>query len=149
MAKNGLSKYSIEMVDKALEYISSGVNTRDTAKKLSVSPCALMDWVHKEAHIEQYAHARRLRAEMRVNEIDQLKDKLLAGEIDSNTYRVLVDTIKWQAGKENRGLYGDKVAVESEQTLNVIIKQFSPPKNTKNVIEGKTVDISEKPKLIQ
>jgi hypothetical protein len=34
--------------------------------------------------------------------------------IDPQAGRVLIDAIKWQAGKENQGRYGDRIMVEAD-----------------------------------
>lgn len=58
---------------------------------------------------ERYARARTGRAYRRSEEIDEIVSQVRAGEIDPNAARVAIDAIKWQSGKENSRVFGDKV----------------------------------------
>ena len=67
---------------------------------------------------QAYAHGRKCRAESRVEEMDDLKRRMALPRtdpeyIEPNCGRVLMDCIKWQAGKENNSKYGDKVMIEA------------------------------------
>ena len=64
----------------------------------------------------KYTRARQARADSRFEEVDDVKRKLVAGDIDHNQARVLIDAIKWQCGKEKPLVYGERVAVD--QTVN-------------------------------
>lgn len=55
---------------------------------------------------QQYVRARAVRADARFESIDGVLGHLLAGKIDANAARVMVDTIKWQCGKEKPKRYG-------------------------------------------
>lgn len=74
-----------------------------------------------------YNLAREDRADSRVDMLDEYSQKLLDGEIMPDVARVLIDTIKWQAGKENFKRYGDKQAIEqtNTHTHNVIVSDMS------------------------
>lgn len=84
------------------------LNTRSFYRALLVDP-----------QIEQqYVRARKARADSRAEEIDDLKRRMClpkkhAEYIDAQTGRVMMDCIKWQAGKENNGRYGDKLTIEA------------------------------------
>lgn len=59
-----------------------------------------------------YARAREARADARADRIDGYREKLEKGELLPNQARTLFDMDRWQAGKENQGLYGDKAIIE-------------------------------------
>jgi hypothetical protein len=55
---------------------------------------------------DKYSHAREARADARFESIDGVMGALLKGTIDHATARVMVDTIKWQCGREKPKRYG-------------------------------------------
>jgi hypothetical protein len=86
-----------------------------------LSACKEVEWSHdsffKElkkspALADEYARARAARADARFESVDQIKDELREGKIDHHQARVIIDAIKWQAGKEKPKVYGDKSTIE-------------------------------------
>lgn len=80
-------------------------------------PCedTIYTWLGKYADFaENYARARQLRAYRRYESVDKVTDDLRAGLIDSNQARVLIDAIKWQTGKENPKVFGDKLELSGD-----------------------------------
>ena len=75
--------------------------------------------------IDHYIRARAARADVRFDAMDELMDEIKSGVVEPNAARVLVDCIKWMAGKEKAKVYGDKPADiiinndSRKQTLNV------------------------------
>ncbi len=66
-------------------------------------------WLQEsESFFNNYARAREFRADSRAERIDQIAQKLEAGEIDANAARTLFDIERWQAGKEKPKTYGDR-----------------------------------------
>ena len=65
-------------------------------------------WLTKSPKlVEEYIRARLFRADARYESIDGVIADLRNGDIDSNMARVIIDTIKWQCGKEKGAVYGD------------------------------------------
>lgn len=63
---------------------------------------AVYVWLGKHPEFaEKYARARSLRAFRRVEDMDELAGEIKSGAVDPQTGRVLMDAIKWQAGREN------------------------------------------------
>jgi hypothetical protein len=58
---------------------------------------------------EAYGRARRARALLRVDEIDDIVQKVVDGDLDPNAARVAIDAHKWQAAKEDPRTFGEKV----------------------------------------
>lgn len=48
------------------------------------------------------------------NELDDLRDLLTAKEIDSSTYNVLAQTLKWKMAKFYPKVFGDKIDVTTD-----------------------------------
>ena len=59
-----------------------------------------------------YTRARENRASWRASDMDQTVKDLKEGVIDYQTARIAIDNHKWQAGKENPKVYGDKIQTE-------------------------------------
>ena len=71
-------------------------------------------WKQNHADFAQdYALARAHRAEARSEYIDAICEDLRNGKLDPNAARVLIDAEKWQAGKEQPAVYGDRVQIEA------------------------------------
>lgn len=61
---------------------------------------------------DKYARARGTRALRRAESVDQVMTDMRLGVIDHQQARVLLDAIKWQAGKELPKVFGDRVQQE-------------------------------------
>lgn len=110
-----------EIAEDALNQIVEGLSLRKIAKKHNVSPGGLCDLLNRD-YLERYTRARQLRASYRFDSIEEILDQLLHGDLPSDKARVAIDTYKWMAGKENHGLFGDKVTNEIHNfTLRDII----------------------------
>lgn len=60
---------------------------------------------------EKYRACRSIRAYMRNERVDQVMLDMRSGVIDAAMARVELDAIKWQAGRENAPVFGDKTAL--------------------------------------
>lgn len=61
---------------------------------------------------DNYARAREHRAHSRADFIDEITRKLMAGSIDPQSARVIIDAEKWQMAKEQPRIYGERVTNE-------------------------------------
>lgn len=120
-----LSKYTPELARKAMEAIAEGSNSVKEAREIGVSGMTLRNWLHKH-HEEEYLRARQMRAEFYVEQLAEYEEKMLRGELSSNDYREIKDRIKWQAGMENKTLYGNTpmVQISNEITLGQALDQM-------------------------
>lgn len=64
---------------------------------------------------ETIRRARRMAAELRVDEMDDIA----ATEPDVNRARLRVDVIKWRASKEAAHVYGDRLELNVNQTVDI------------------------------
>jgi len=60
---------------------------------------------------EIYTRARSSRADMRFEEMDSLLKETKDGKVDPHVARIIIDTQKWQMGKENKR-YSEKKVIE-------------------------------------
>jgi hypothetical protein len=93
----------------------NGIPSEDTVYK----------WLGRHPEFaEKYTRARQLRAFRRYEEVDKVAEELRLGLIDAQQARVLIDAIKWQTGKENPRIFGDKLELsgnkETPLTVQVI-----------------------------
>ena len=73
-------------------------------------PCrvAIYSWFRKYPEFaNDYARARELRADSRSDRIDGHVELVVAGKLDANAARVIIDAEKWQAAHEQPRRYGD------------------------------------------
>ncbi len=115
MAKAGRpSEYNEAIAVEICSRISEGQSLRTIGESEEMpSAATIFKWLARYPDfVEQYARARDTRAHARFENIDQVAQDLRDGKIDPNTARVLIDTIKWQCGKECAKRYGDRTALE-------------------------------------
>lgn len=77
-------------------------------------PCydTVYQWMNESEELsDMYARARTRRAAARADRIDEITSQVIAGHLDPQAARVVIDAEKWQASKENARVYGDKVLV--------------------------------------
>lgn len=89
-------------------------------------------WIAKHPDfLEKYTRARQFRAYSRAESIDQIADDVRRGILDAQQARVLIDAIKWQSGKENPKVFGDKLELSGNKdaplTVQVVRLSDIPP----------------------
>lgn len=83
--------------------------------KLMPARDVVMDWLHADpAFLAEYNESRAFRAYSRGDKIDSITEMVLAGALDANSARVVIDAEKWQMTKEQPKMFGDRVAVEHD-----------------------------------
>ena len=116
-----LMPFDPDIAEKICELVMNGL-TICSICQMDEMPDIRTVWKWMESHEEfmlSYNRARTLRAEIRVANIDIVCEAVIDERIDSTSARVIIDAQKWQAGKENQRLYGDKMQVESNVNLSV------------------------------
>ena len=86
-----------------------------------------------EEFCRSHARARLVRAQSLVDEIVEIRRKIEIGEIDPHAGRTIINSLQWQASKENTKLYGDKLEVEGRQdtAITITVRRFgeAPPRS--------------------
>ena len=59
-----------------------------------------------------YSVAWQARADARCDRMDDITERVLAGNLDPDAARVALQHYKWAAGVEDRGKYGDRLGVQ-------------------------------------
>ena len=95
--------------------IAQGASVSTACAELGIHPSSVYKWLGERADFsERYTRASRDRAIARFERLDETLAELRSGDIDANTARVIVDTIKWQCGKELPRRYGDKLELSGD-----------------------------------
>lgn len=98
--------------DKILEHIACGMSVAKACDEEHFTKQGFFKRLFKDkALVDQYMRAREARGHAHGEEVDEIKGKLLAGEIDAQTAARLFDMTKWQAGHEMAKVYGERIDV--------------------------------------
>ena len=95
-------------------------------------------WLDEDKEFsDNYARAREIRADLRVEKIEDIIQDMRTGVIDHQMARVEIDSIKWQAGKEKPRDYGDSVLNKHANAdgSNITMAQML------GVLDGRTASI--------
>jgi hypothetical protein len=106
--------YNLSIATAICERVALGSNLNQLSK-LDEFPAmsTIYLWLQRHREFsEMYAHARESRADARADKIDAICEQVERGELDPNSARVIIDALKWQAGKEKPRTYGDKITQE-------------------------------------
>lgn len=103
-------KIDDEVFSAICDELSDGVTVEEACNKHGVLYRTFRKYIEKsDENIGQlYARAREWRGEACLMKIDSIMRKLEAGEIDSATANVLINTEKWKASKFYPKMYGDR-----------------------------------------
>ena len=104
-----------EALDRVIERIAYEKKSAASACEGICSPAYFFrELTRNPALVEQYERARTIRADARFEAIDEIVEAVGNGILDPNAARVMIDTIKWQCGKERPKRYSDKIDIKAE-----------------------------------
>ena len=109
-----MRKLEKKKLQTVIERIAFEKMSVQTACEGLCAPSAFFRYMTEDKELEeQYTRARESRADARFESVDAVLANLHAGKIDANTARVMIDTIKWQCGKERPKRYSDRQQVDA------------------------------------
>lgn len=130
------SEYTAQIAALICDQISEGLSLRTICRQEGMpSISTVMKWLTEQpAFSEQYARARESQADALTEEM--LDEARQASGLDAagvQAKRLLIDTLKWRAGKLKPKVYGDKVQTEitganGGPVENTITVSFVKPK---------------------
>jgi len=129
-----------EIVAEVLGRMADGQTVKEAvgAMKLDVSDGTVRRWMtEREEWAGEYQRAKKLMASAMAEEA--LRVARESTNYSSAADRVLIETLKWAAGKANPAEYGDRQTVEHQgaQTLQVkIVEDDVPVKNVRAMTES-------------
>jgi hypothetical protein len=107
------SAYTPELAAEVCKRIASGKSLRTIGKEPGM-PCmdTIIEWENRyPAFATMVDRAREHKADRRVELMDDLADRVVAGTLDPHRGRVAIDHHKWIAARENFRRWGDKQAM--------------------------------------
>ena len=128
--------YSLDITARICAGIAAGKSIRTICAEDGMpSPDTVFRWLagldgaDGATFSEQYARAVHHRATARFEQSDQVMADMRAGLIDAQQARVMIDTIKWQCGKESPKRYGDKLelAGDAANPLQLVVRRADQP----------------------
>ena len=137
---------SAALCERILDAIAEGKSLRESCDKENLAPGNWINWINSDKQLlEQYTHAREVRAELLFDEMLDIADETSSDTIiDDNgnekansewiaRSRLRVDTRKWALSKMLPKKYGDKLEVDNkgEVGLTVSIINYSDKDKTK------------------
>jgi len=137
---------SAALCERILDAIAEGKSLRESCDKENLAPGNWINWINSDKQLlEQYTHAREVRAELLFDEMLDIADETSSDTIiDDNgnekansewiaRSRLRVDTRKWALSKMLPKKYGDKLEVDNkgEVGLTVSIINYSDQDKTK------------------
>lgn len=137
---------SAALCERILTSIAEGKSLRESCDKENLAPGNWINWINSDKQLlEQYTHAREVRAELLFEEIIEIADESSndtlvddSGNEKANSEwiarsRLRVDARKWALSKMLPKKYGDKLEVDNkgEVGLTVSIINYSDQDKTK------------------
>ena len=115
------SSYNEETANTILQGISDGKSLRTICKADDMpSTTTVFNWLADEKYksfLDRYTRAKADQAENMFERITEITEMVKTKEIDPNAARVMIDAIKWQAGKLKPNKYSDKYVHEHQGTV--------------------------------
>lgn len=108
------SSFNAEIAERICSFIAEGGNVNRFVQ-LPDTPTyeTVLKWLKDyPSFAEDYARARELRSDARSDRIDNICERVLAGEVDPQSARVVIDAEKWQAAHEMPKRYGDRLELD-------------------------------------
>lgn len=107
------SLYTEELASEICERISCDESLASICREEGKPHMAtVFRWLEKhESFRDKYARARVWQAETQADQGREIRQAVADGKLDPAQARVILDAIKWEAGKRDPKKYGDKVAL--------------------------------------
>jgi hypothetical protein len=118
--------------------IACGLSVNKSCAENDLHPSTFWEHLAKNEKLsDNYARAREARADARAESIDDLSQRVIAGEIDPQAARVAMDAQKWLTARENPKRYGEKLDVTgvTASSVNVLLSTRDKLKRLKRARE--------------
>ncbi len=110
--------------EQVCQAIADGESARQAIAKAGISRTAFYAELAAEGSLlpNQYARAMEIRADWHAQRIEDIADRVESGELAPDQARVAIDARKWTASKLRPKVYGDKLQVDQDTTLRVVVE---------------------------
>jgi len=123
-----------EFWDKIMEGYAEFGSLPKMAKEIQVPYKTLYHQITSDPDLkERYEVARKAYAELTVDQIREINDKLEIGQIDPSSAKTLINSKQWIASKYSPILYGERQSIDMAFTdatqlhLEALRLQMAPP----------------------
>jgi hypothetical protein len=98
------------MEGKSLRQVCDGKNMPNRA--------TVYRWMEADADFAaKCAHARLVQADVLADEMADIEDRTLAGDVDAAVARVVLSSKQWRASKMSPKKYGDRLEIDGNTTV--------------------------------
>lgn len=111
--------------DTFISIIAENGTFNDVARALGVHRTTPLRWLREDETGElrnRYAHAREDQGDICVDDIAEIRRKVISGEVPPDVARVAIDSLKWEAGKRRPKVYGDKLELSGDEKSPITVK---------------------------
>lgn len=118
------TKFTPEMADAIVKSLCvRGVVA--TAKELGIDADSIANWQAADAAFsDRCARAREAYADKLAEDIGDIEDQTLSGEIPPDVARVVLSSRQWRASKFGPGRYGDRTKVDVGGSVTIRATQI-------------------------
>ena len=132
------SDYSPELADRLCELVLEGRTVTQACDAIGIDKSTIYRWL--KVHLDfrdKYARAREEAAHANADDVQEVAARVLNNTLEPDRGRVVIDALKWTAGKRKPKVYGDRQIVDlGDDTL----RQLSDERVDSRILEliGKT-----------
>lgn len=118
------TNYTEAIADEICERIVAGDSLASICREDNQpSYRAVMTWLTKhESFAQKYARARVDSADSVADEIKDIANRVLNGQVDPQAARVAIDALKWDAGRKKPKVYGDRLELAGDQSAPLTVQ---------------------------
>lgn len=143
-------------LDVVCEGISLGMSVQKACEEAKINPDTFYRYLRLSDKVaENYTRARENRAHIRFERLQDLLDDVKDGKVEPHAARVIMDGIKWQAGKEKAKVYGDSTILrgDRENPLDIglagLLDAAAGRRAILPAIEGEATHVQDLPAISQ
>lgn len=130
--------YSPEVADRLCELVLEGRTVTQACEAVGIDKSTVYRWLRTHLDFrDKYARAREEAAHANADDVQEVALRVMDGKLPPDAGRVVIDALKWTAGKRKPKTYGDRQIVDvGDDTL----KQLSDERVDSRILEliGKT-----------
>ncbi len=140
------SEYTLAKAERICDAIADGATILQVIARDDMPAwCTIRRWLLQNTEFQTlYARAHEWLAERQFAELDELERQVLAGTVDPQAARVVIDSRKWRLAKMRPKVYGDHssktVTVQPGEGYAALLEEI----DSRRMIEGKVKDITPK-----
>lgn len=100
--------------------LREGASLLSAARENGVTAGAFYNAMSRDEQLrDDYARARECGVDSQAEEMHDLEQRVLSGELDPNAFRAAMDARKWRLARQAPKKYGDKIHQEHSGALTI------------------------------